>query len=523
VASPRPPFRRTLAEFAILAVAYALAAQASFAFKLTGTNVSLVWLPAGLILAAMLLRGGWWWTVVPVAQTAVAVLDGQPPFNTFRVVAAATLAVLASYGMLRRAGFQGSFGRLRDAVALIGAAAVGGAVGAATNGLLRVVELGFAPDAGWRALNWWLGDVTGVLLVVPLACTWAAPRLTGPRPTRPGEEIVLVGLLALTVVLAPAAFAAGATPLLGLLYLAVALQVWAAVRFGPRGAAQAFGVVAGAVLFASLMVGEDTASAEPLSLPLLDGFLIVSATASLLVAALVAEYASAVEALAEARRLETVRRLAAGVAHDFNNLLTVILGQVNLARAVQADAHELDVIQDTAVRAGTLTRQLLAYAQDALLRPSEFAVNPVVRDLEPGLRAQLPAGIVLETALADDLPPVRTDRAQLERVLEQLCLRGAKAMTGGGRLTIATRGDLADGGAVEIRITDSGPPLSAEAREHLFDPYPGVLPTGDPAWRPSGLELAMAHGFVQQVGGRIAVESEPGRGTSVRVVLPAAR
>ncbi|MGH7753521.1 MAG: sensor histidine kinase, partial [Gemmatimonadales bacterium] len=375
-----------------------------------------------------------------------------------------------------------------------------------------------------RMLNWWLGDVTGTLLVVPLACTWMAPRTVTVEPGRRSREVaVLTVLLAGMAVITPLAFTAGATALLGVLYLAVALQMWAAVRFGPRGAAQTFGIAAGAVLLASRMAAGPTYDSAPVPLALLDGFLIVSAASTLLVASLVAEHTRAVSALAEARRLETVRRLAGGVAHDFNNLLMVILAHVNLIRHGRAVGGDLDAIQNAAKRAGSLTQQLLTYAQQVLLRPSRFDVNDVVAELATSLRGSAPPGVTIAVALGEQLPMVQNDPDQVRRVLEQLCMRAVRAMPGGGTLTLATSSEGAgprDRGGAVIRVVDTGEPLPGDGQERVFEPYPGPLPTGDPDTRSSGLELAMAHGFVRQVGGRITVESGGG-GTVITIVLPA--
>jgi signal transduction histidine kinase len=513
---------RRIVDFAVVAAAYAAAAMASQAFALAGTNVSLVWLPAGIGLAAMLIRGAWLWIAIPVAQMALTLNQGV--FNAFRVTAATTIGTLVAYWLLRRLRFDPALGRLRDAVGLIVSTAAGGAIGTLVNGALRLVDVGPAPDAVMRMLNWWLGDVTGILLVVPLACTWAAPRTVTIEPgTRSREVLALTVLLAGIAAVTPIAFTTSATALLGVLYLAVALQMWAAVRFGPRGAAQAFGIAAGGVLLASRVAAGATYNSEPVSLTLLDGFLIVSAASTLLVASLVAEHTRAVSALAEARRLETVRRLAGGVAHDFNNLLMVILAHVDLIRQGRAVGGDLDAIQSAAKRAGYLTQQLLAYAQQVLLRPSRFNVNDVVGEVVGTLRAAAPPGVTFELSLGENLPMVQTDPDQLRRVLEQLCMRAIRAMPRGGRLTVATSaeaGSPAGGGAV-IRVADTGEPLAADAQDRFFEPYPGPLPTGDPDTRSSGLELAMAQGFVRQVGGRITVEGAAGPGTAVTIVLPA--
>jgi len=248
------------------------------------------------------------------------------------------------------------------------------------------------------------------------------------------------------------------------------------------------------------------------------------------VAALVADNARAAEALAESQRLETVRRLASGLAHDFHNLLTVIFGHVDLLRAdAERDevAADLDAIRAAAARAAGITQQLLTYGQDILLHPVRFDVNDLVAEVRSAACAEvLPRGLTLALAPGGGLPPVRTDREQLGRVLSHLCHRAAAAMPEGGVLTVTTSRTevLRDGRrvpAVAIRVEDTGAPLVARGPGSLLDPYAGPLGTGDPARRASGLELAMADGFVRQVGGTITVRSGPGPGTIVTITLPA--
>jgi signal transduction histidine kinase len=523
VPSPPPPLRR-LVIFVLVALAYAATAWASQAFLLANTNVSLVWLPAGVAVAALMAWGAWLWPVVPVTQFLWTYLvEDQGAFNTLRVTLATTLAALVTYRLLRQRRCDPALMGLRDAVWLAIATMTGGAAGAIVNGVLRAFERGgWSGDAPARLLSWWLGDVTGVLLLVPLACTWPYRPAADARVWR-SEDTVVVALLAIVAGLAPVAFPAGATALLGLLYVALGVQMWAAARWGPRGGAQAFAVTACAVLLASLATPDEGLTREPISLALLDGFLIVSAMSTLFVASLVAEHTRAITALAESRRLETVRRLAGGVAHDFNNLLTVIMSHVGLMRAGKAEAGDLDGIQRAAGQAATLSRQLLAYGQEMLLRPAVFDVNDVVRELVAALREAAPPGVTVQTTLGDALPPVRNDRDQLTRVLEQLGQRAVRVLGGAGTVTVATAPGGPDGMAgVTLRITDTGPPLPPDVQARPFEPYVGAFVTGDRALQPSGLELAMAHGFAQQVGGRITLDSAPGRGTTVALELPAA-
>ncbi len=517
-----------LRDFLLTTMAYGVAVFASLAFKMPGTNVSLVWLPAGVAVASLWLRGTWLWTAVALSGVVLATVEGNGAFNVIRVAAANTAAPLVTVFLLRRLRFDTALARLRDAVGLLLLAALGSGAGALLNALLRLIERGVRGDELSRMMEWWLGDVIGVLVVVPAAFTWTV-RTEAPVRIRRGERTALAVLLALVPVLALVAFPRGPVVLVSALYLAVPVQVWAAARLGPRGGAQSFAVVAGGVLLASVTTLRAPGVDPRVSLVLVDGFLVVSAATSIIVAALVAEHARAAADLAEARRLETVRRLAGGLAHDFHNLLTVIFGHVDLLRSdaqQEQVAADLDAIRTAAARAASITQQLLTYGQELLLHPTRFDANDLVREIATVQSDLQRPGLTVRLALADRLPRVFTDRDQLGRVVSQLCRRGAAAMPGGGTLTIATLTTrLGDGpatpAAVAIRIADTGEPLVARGSGDLLEPYAGALSTGDPAQRASGLELAMADGFARQVHGRILLESAAGRGTSVTIVLPA--
>jgi len=526
----KPGLLRAAGLFAATAVAYALAAFVSLAFRMPGTNVSLVWLAAGVAVAAMWLHGTWLWTAAAAAGLVVAVLEGSSPFNVARVVAANTAAPVVVVLLLRRLRFEPALARFRDSVALLAASACGGLVGAVINALLRMGERGVRGDELGRMLNWWLGDVTGLLVIAPVALTWSARGTPLAEARRRREGVAVAILLVLVAVLAWLSFPRGPGALVSVLYLAVPVQMWAAARFGPRVGAQAFGVVGGGVLLASANTLQTSVADPHSALALLDGFLIVSGSASLLVAALVAEKESGAAALAEARRMESVRRLAGGLAHDFHNLLTVILGHVDLLRidhSRQDVESDLDAIRRAAARAASITQQLLAYGQLMLLRPTLFDVNALVRDVGSALPGLLGPDVALRLELADSLPSIRTDRDQLGRVLSQLCVRAAAAMPGGGTITIATAATRLTQGqlqapAVAIRVEDTGAPAAFDLSDAVLEPYAGPIATGDPARRSSGLEMAMADGFVRQVGGTVQVESPGGRGTVVTLKLPAA-
>jgi PAS domain S-box-containing protein len=236
--------------------------------------------------------------------------------------------------------------------------------------------------------------------------------------------------------------------------------------------------------------------------------------------------------LRQAQKLESVGRLAGGVAHDFNNLLTVVL---SCATALKEDAvagrpaslEEVDEVHAAGIRARDLTRQLLAFARKQVIAPVRLDLNEVVRASVALLRRVLGEDVELSVETAAGLWPVRGDVGQLEQVLVNLAVNARDAMPDGGRLAISTsnatlaRDEPGDGGRragqwVQLTVADAGTGLSPEARAHLFEPFFTTKPVG----KGTGLGLATVYGIVQQNGGHLSVESEAGRGTSVRVCLP---
>jgi signal transduction histidine kinase/CheY-like chemotaxis protein len=236
--------------------------------------------------------------------------------------------------------------------------------------------------------------------------------------------------------------------------------------------------------------------------------------------------------LRQAHKLESIGLLAGGVAHDFNNLLTVITGYGELARnEVQAGpgAESLTEIARAAERASQLTHQLLAFARKQTLEPVTLDLSEVLRDVTPMLGRLIGEDVRVVTLLADDLPPVLADHAQIEQVIMNLALNARDAMLNGGTLTVETRAevlgeDYTHDHAVEpglyvcVTVTDTGSGIGPEQLEHIFEPFYTTKEVG----RGTGLGLATVHGIVNQSGGHVQVYSEPAFGTTFKVYLPAA-
>ncbi len=238
--------------------------------------------------------------------------------------------------------------------------------------------------------------------------------------------------------------------------------------------------------------------------------------------------------LQQAHKLEALGNLATGVAHDFNNLLTVILGQGDLVLS-QLDTldparEEMDSLIGAAERAAWLTRQLLLFSRNKPTRRVALDLNRVVIRLERMLRRVLGEDIDIERRLQRGVWPVVGDPGSIEQVVINLAVNAADAMPRGGLLTLRTVnrhlteeetgavGRVEPGRYVCLVVEDEGGGMIDDVIDRAFEPFFTTRPGG----RHSGLGLSVVYGAVQQSGGAVLIDSEPGVGTIVRVFMPVA-
>ncbi len=227
--------------------------------------------------------------------------------------------------------------------------------------------------------------------------------------------------------------------------------------------------------------------------------------------------------------LETLGLLAGGVAHDFNNILQVVQGFCELLTERIGEQHELERVMGAVKDGAALIRQLLAFSRCEPGEPKPLDLNEVVEGLLPMLRRTVGEHIRLRTDLSPHARPAFLGSVQAQQVLVNLVLNARDAMPSGGELEIATRAvdaddprldelpDPAPHGAVLLRIADTGCGMTAEVLERVFDPYFSTKAPG----RGTGLGLPMIHGVLRQAGGAIRIDSDPGVGTRVTVLVPA--
>ena len=233
--------------------------------------------------------------------------------------------------------------------------------------------------------------------------------------------------------------------------------------------------------------------------------------------------------LLQSKRMESTGQLAGGVAHEFNNILTAILALSDFAgRGLPADSpsrRDIDEIRDQATKGARLVRHLLAFSRRQLLRTESTPLGPVIQELEPLLQRLISERILIATDIAPGTPAVEVDRAQMEIVLLELASNAGDAMEAGGTLAIeirpielASHASLPPGAYVQVTLRDSGAGVDPTSRERVFEPFFTTKGKGH-----TGLGLAMVEGVVLQHGGSIGMDSVPGEGTTVTLLLPAAR
>ncbi len=247
--------------------------------------------------------------------------------------------------------------------------------------------------------------------------------------------------------------------------------------------------------------------------------------------------ASSEEALSHSQRLESVGQLTGGIAHDFNNLLTVIQGNLQVLEELPAVAGHPYATQLVAAaarasrRGADLTSKLLAFSRRQVLQPGVVDVRALLHSLADMLRRTVDQRIVIEVAVAPDCPLVLADPGQLESALLNIAINARDAMPDGGALRFhagrcpalpasvraEVAEDVADDGFVELAVVDTGTGMPDSVKERAFEPFFTTKEHG----RGTGLGLSTVYGFARQSQGAVALESAPGRGTTLRLYLPA--
>lgn len=243
------------------------------------------------------------------------------------------------------------------------------------------------------------------------------------------------------------------------------------------------------------------------------------------------------EQLWTAQKAEAIGTLTGGIAHDFNNLLTIINGYTELILSETKENHQsyadLQKIRDSVRKGADLVKRLLAFSQKADVQPQLIDLNLAVENSLKLIRRTFPKIVETAASYDSDLSLVHADALLVEQILVNLFINAKESMPGGGTIEIVTKNVLVDevycrshqgakvGPHVLIEMTDCGRGMEATTVARIFDPF--FTTKGRDANKGTGLGLSVAKGIVEQHGGWITCDSEPGKGSTFGLYFPAAK
>ena len=562
-AAARPPsssLGRYAFELVGIGLAYFVCAKVGLALASINPSATPIWPPTGLALAAVMLWGYRVWPAVFVAAWLANATTAGSIYTSSAIALGNTLeCVLGAYLIARWSDGLRTFdtpgGVVRFALISLAAAAPL----SATIGVAALSSAGYVAGdhlaSTW--LTWWLGDLAGALVITPVLVLWLMRR---PWPWQGGElletGLVLAGAMAVGIIAFSPLFeqTVNRDPL-G--FLAILPLMWAALRRGQRDTATVALLLSGFAVWGTMADGGPFARGTlNESLLLLLMFMISTAVPTLALSADVAvrraterslraahqeldrivhERTAALEetrqALHQAQKMEALGQLTGGIAHDFNNVLTVITNSLAAVRAsLSGDAKNrkrLDHALQAARNGAVLIQQMLVFARRHPLDLRPMDVNRVIRPTLKMLSRSCPELVDVRTDLAADLRPATADATQLQAAILNLAINACDAMPAGGTLTIRTANladraqvpaDLPPADYICIAVSDTGTGMTPEVLARAFEPFFTTKEIG----KGTGLGLSMVYSATQQMGGAVDVASDPGTGTTVRLVLPAA-
>jgi signal transduction histidine kinase len=513
-----------------LAVVYALVARAGLAMDAVGGLATLVWPPTGIALAALLLSSSKLWPGVALGAFAANVWVGAAPLVALGIAAGNTLeAVIGARLLLRARSFRPALDDLRSVVALIMLAALGSTLVSAFAGTLAMVLARVVPveHAAQTFQVWWVGDVIGALVVAPLVLTFRVRDATG-RTGSASEALCLFALLAsvLVVVFGPAGEFG---PVLRAPHVLMPLLAWAAIRFGPRGAAAAtFLASSGAVAGTALGHGSFVRGTLHDGLLELQSFMAVVAITFLILAAVTAERRRLLERERVGREdaeraVQRREEFLAIVSHELRTPLTPLELQLEaVLRAVPADAVGLRERVERAKRqSGRLVKLVEALLDSSRVASGQlelalesFDCEKLVGEaLDQAREEAARAGSVL-TVSAEGPTEGVWDRQRVGQAISNL-LANAIRYGRGAPIDIWLRGSERE---LRISCTDRGIGIGSASFASIFERFERA--TSVRAHGGLGLGLYVARQIARAHGGDITVESVLGAGSTFTLRLP---
>jgi signal transduction histidine kinase len=528
-----------IAQVAVVAIAYIVAALAGLRLDAVSGFASLVWPPTGIALAAVLLAGTRIWPGIFIGALVANSLTGAPLLAASGVAAGNTLeAVLGAWALRRVPGFRLDLYGLRDVLALIVFAATMSTLVSATIGVASLYLAGLvAPHRlveTWQ--TWWVGDAIGALLVAPVILVWAKrPRvfLSGSRLAEAGLLTLALLVASLLIFIVPVARDGGP---LGQAYEFFPLLMWAAIRFGQRGAVTATLLVS-AVAIAGTVLQHGPFLRPTLheSLLALQAFMGITGATFLVLGASVSERERAREQLRQARDVAAAANHAkaeflAVMSHELRTPLNAIAGYAELL-ALGVSGPLTQKQSDSVRRIRSNQQHLLSLIDDVLsfakIEAGASSITPrpisLCEELD-SLQALLHPELVRRelTYIWSGCDPnliVRADPVKLRQIMLNVLANAIKFTPPHGRIEVSA---LASGERVVICVSDTGVGIPGDKIDRVFEPFFQVQSGPTREYSGVGLGLTISRDFARAMGGDITVESEPGKGCVVTIELEAA-
>ena len=520
---------------------YVLAAMLGLAFGAVAGFATLVWPPSGLSLAALLLLGLRLWPAIMIGATIANLLTGAPFAVALGIgIGNTSEAVVGAYLLRRVPGFSITLETVRSVVALIVLAGILATLISATVGVTSLLLGGLISttqvEHTWRA--WWVGDMVGALLVAPMVLVWSR-RPIANFPHRRAERVALGATLFVVSVLIFFSRLPHLPPLVTPFHqtdVLLAVLIWAALRFGQRGASTAaFSLSTTAVAGTAFGYGPFALEELHLSLLSLQSFMAIVAATFLLLGATVAEWRSAHDREQQAHQ-EAVRanraksEFLAVMSHELRTPLNAIAGYAELmASGAYGPMNEKQT--DAVTRVQRNERELLALVDEVLgfvsaeqgevnVKCENVQVVAAFDAVQPLIDAELHRKrLVARRELAGANLAVQADPESLQRILMCLLSNACKYTSEGGQITL---GAERQGKKVRIWVGDTGVGIAPGEIQRMFEPFAQGDQSRTRRYSGIGLGLTIARDLARRMNGELTIASEVGSGTTASVVLPAA-
>ncbi len=502
-------------------------------------QVSAVWPPTGIALAALLLFGYNVWPAITLGAFLANITAEEPVLTASGIAAGNTFeALLAAWILKRFLEFRPQLDRVRD---VLGLALVGALFSTAEAATVGVASLCLGHVHDWTSFGmlwgvWWLGDATGDLIVAPLLLTWIAARgCVCPRRRAAEAAALLLGLWTWCMILFGGWFD-GIVSQYRLGYSVFPFVIWAALRFGPALSTLAMALISTVAIWGTLarhfFFGSDS---DGQSLILLQMYVAVVALTGMILAAVVAERRHAAESLQESeeRLRDSDRRkdeFLAMLAHELRNPLAPIRNAVEIIRRAGADADQLawarDLVERQVKHLARLTDDLLDVSRITrgkvrLVKEPVDVATVVARAVEASQPWIAGRGHDLSTTLPSEPLHMEADVIRMAQVLGNLLNNAAKFTPPGGTIHLSV---AREGNEVVFRVKDNGAGIRPEMLTHIFDMFVQGDSSLNRTQEGLGLGLTLVRSLVEMHGGAVAATSAGlGQGSEFVVRMPLCR